>query len=153
EIFLPIILSIIGISFIVLLRKIEFLSKYLHLSLGDKSTEKSIITPYDKLDRVSLEKIVDKLSSSFTILITIYGLLFTFIISQHFGLIFTHWTVISWTGWILAIIVRSASTALELSDIVERSSMDNKLLLKTARKIYAIKMYYKHTIFLLIPAI
>lgn len=109
-------------------------------------------TPYDNFELEQLQKIVDKLSRNFTILITIYGFLFVFIISQNFQHVSYSWTVIIWSGWVLAIIVRTANIALSLTDILETSEI-NKTVKIAASMIYAYNRYYKHTTYLLVFAV
>lgn len=105
-------------------------------------------TPYDNFQLDALQRIVDRLGRNFTILITIYGFLFVFIISQNFQHVSYSWAVIIWSGWILAIIVKTANIALSLTDILETTQIK-----VAAPTIYAYNRYYKHTTYLLVFAV
>lgn len=137
------IIGVVGIIFTLMLRYSRFYKTY---AIKDLDTTKPIVTPYENLDENALQKIVDKLSRNYGILITIYGLLFAFIISQNFQHVFSRWTVIVWIGCVLAIIVRSANIALSLTDVIEKGkTMDH-----VAKTVYSYNQYFKHTSFLLI---
>lgn len=109
-------------------------------------------TKYDNLDITKLEKIVNKLINNYRILTTVYAVLFTFIISTNLDKSFSNWAFIIWSGWTLAIIVRTGVTSLELADILEITD-EKTPIEQTARKIYAFNAYVKHALYLLVPAV
>ena len=108
-------------------------------------------TPYDDLDFNKLENIINRLINNYRILITVYGVLFAFIITTNLDKAFSNWAFIIWIGWTLAIIVKIGTMALDLSDMLEISN--GKKLIDTARKIYSYKNYVKHALYLLVPAV
>lgn len=108
-------------------------------------------TKYDDFNIEKLEKITNRLINNYRILISIYAVLFAFIISTNLDKAFSNWAFIIWTGWTLAIIVRTGITSLELTDIIEIA--DEKNLQETARKIFAFNTYVKHALYLLVPAV
>lgn len=144
----------VGIFLIVLYKKHSFFrGKNEKYGLGG-SEDHFIVskTKYDKFDIPKLEKIVNRLINNYRILTTIYAVLFTFVISTNLDKAFSNWAFIIWTGWTLAIIVRTGVTSLELTDILEIT--DEKTELKqTARKIFAYKEYVRHALYLLVPAV
>lgn len=109
-------------------------------------------TPYEAFDFETLLGIADKLSKNLSILITIYGFLFVFIISQNFQHVTYSWPVIIWSGWVLAIIVRTANIALNLTDVMEIAKV-NDTIKTAANTIYAYNRYFRHTTFLLVFAV
>ncbi len=108
-------------------------------------------TEYDELSLDSLDKIRDRLNRNFAILITIYGLIFAFIISENLSRAFVSWSLIIWTGWVLAIIIRSGITTIELIDIIEIKK-DNKEQ-GVAKQIFAAKTFFRHSLYLFVPAL
>ena len=151
DITILVILLLVG-SVMTLLLKFNKKIKELEVKSRPAPKKGMFITPYDAFDEGTLQKIVDKLSRNFGILVTIYGFLFTFIISQNFQHVFSKWTVILWAGWVLAIIVKNANVALDLTDIVELAKKNNNSAY-AAKKIYAYNRYFRHATFLLILAV
>lgn len=77
-------------------------------------------TPYEKSTPGDLEKIINKISNNYRIVITIYGVLLAFVVSDKLSSTLSNWSFLIWTGWIIAIIIRAGMHLYELSDIMER---------------------------------
>ena len=93
-----------------------------------------------------LEKILQKITNNFRILITIHGILLGFIVtSQKIILVFSSWYFVIWAGLILATIIRGARLSIELSDVLEVNGND-----AARRKIFAAKKFYTTSLILLI---
>lgn len=150
------VMLIVGIIMLILLKRSDRFQKY-HAEYDKFAKYKSelvpIETPYDDFQITKLEKIVNNLSNNYRILITIYGILFAFIVSDNLRLAFSSWPYIIWTGWTLAIIVRTGITALDLTDIIEITDNDPEKVKNTAKKINAYKSYFKHSLYLLVVAV
>jgi len=150
-------LVMLGIGIILLaLRQNKRVSNLLQPGLSEYSAKRvsKPATSYDKLDIEKLEKVVTKLNTNYRILITVYGVLLAFVVSNTMEFAFSNWAVIIWTGWILAIIVRTGTISLRLSDITELEAINTEEeRQKIARLIYASKTYAKHALIVLILAI
>ncbi|MBI1828787.1 MAG: hypothetical protein HY222_06240 [Thaumarchaeota archaeon] len=149
DILLSIIVFFAAIGLAMIIRYNKFVKTYFY---NYRTVKPFSPTPYDTFNLETLQRIVDKLSRNFTILITIYGFLFVFIISQNFQHVSYSWPVIIWSGWVLAIIVRSANIALVLTDTLERAQVNGTIRI-AASMIYAYNRYYKHATYLLVFAV
>lgn len=153
EIWYQIVLLFVAIIFIILAQH-KKIKSFLVTYLKSTPNKQSYSTLYDNLTIPQLEKIVKKTSDNYRLLITVYGVLLAFVISGNLELAFSRWSLVIWGGWILAIIVRSGSFAMNLSDILEIYNIecaDIKLLV--ARRVYASQTFLKHALYLLVPAI
>ena len=154
EISIFVILLITGGIFIILTQN-KTIRKFLVTNLKwAKIKPEAYITDYDNLTLEQLEKIVKKTSDNYRLLITVYGVLLAFVISGNLELAFSRWSFVIWCGWILALIVRSGSFAMNLSDIIETNNVVNaQVKLLVARRVFAAKTFLNHALYLLVVAI
>lgn len=143
------ILVTIGVGFIILLL---FLKTNILKNLSQKYKTKSGYrykeNPYDKLEKPDLMNIISKTNTSYRIIIIIYGILLAFVVSDKISLALSSWYFIIWSGWILAIMVKAGAVSMALSDIAETRSIN-----EVRNEIYAKKIFFKHSIYLLVLGI
>jgi len=106
-------------------------------------------TPYDSTETEELKNIGTKLSQSFIALITVYGVLLAFVISDKIAFALTSWSFLIWTGWVLAVIVRAGLMLMSLVDMFEKKYSIDFL----RQKIFGIKEFFKLTLVMLPIAI
>jgi hypothetical protein len=154
EISYSIILTILGLIFVIFLIKNKKLLNFVKKKGGFPDAPKFLKTPYEgpdetTLDKSNLEKIADRLANNFRILITIYGILLAFIVSDKIETVFSSWPFMLWTGWILGVIIKAGWHLWSMSDLVERKSD----LVEISREIYNQREFFKHMMILLAVAI
>lgn len=133
---------VIGVIYFTLEFKNKRLSDLtLEISKKLKSAE-YIKTPYDNLNAPDLEKIINKISNNFRIVITIYGVLLAFVVSDKISSSLSNWGFLIWAGWIIAIIIRASMHLYELSDIIERGWQ----LTYIRKTVFASNQFFKHSL-------
>jgi len=91
--------------------------------------------------------IANNVSNNIKTLITIYGILLSFMIANQLSIASRSLTFAIWSGWILATIIRGGQFGYILSDIWETEQN-----LETAKeKIVSANLYYKRATYLFIP--
>lgn len=134
---------IIGMTFLGLLYSNSKFNSWIFQRLYIK---KLSVTPYDKLEKDELKQIISNLNNQYRVLITVFGILLTFIISDKISFALFSWNFIIWVGWILGVIVKSTWNMIGLSDIIER-----KLSLEDIRfESYKNKQLIKHSFVILV---
>ncbi|MEX2191995.1 MAG: hypothetical protein WD717_01245 [Nitrosarchaeum sp.] len=146
--------TIVGIVFTVMLVKSSKFSNFLYANGGLPEKLKYKKTPYENLDqpildKSSLDNIINRISNNYRILVTIYGILLAFVVSDKISLIFSSWAFMIWTGWVLGVIIKAGWHLWEMSDLIERKSD----LIDISRDIYNQKEFFKHMMILLAIAI
>jgi len=110
--------------------------------------KKTTGTPYDNFSKEEIKDIVTRMNANYRVIITIYGVLLAFVISDRVGLVLINWNFLIWTSWLLAIIVRAGMISMSLFDLVETNSLD-----KAKKHLYASKIFFKNSLFLLLLGI
>ena len=146
--------TVLGIVFLTFTLKNKKFYNFLgnHGGLPEKTTYKK--TPYEnldqpRLDKYSLNNILNRISNNYRILVTIYGILLAFVVSDKISLIFSSWGFMLWTGWVLAVIIKAGWHLWEMSDLMERKND----LIEISREVYNQKEFFKHMMILLVIAI
>ncbi|WP_155991155.1 hypothetical protein [Candidatus Nitrosotenuis uzonensis] len=144
-----VIFGIFGIIVILLYTKTKLL-KFLEKGIArasDPITDHS--TPYEQFHVDKLETIRNNILNNYRILITIYGILLAFVISDKISYVFSTWSMIIWLGYTLAVIVRTGMISLDLSDIIETETN----LIKLKVRLFAAKKFQKHNLYLLVVTV
>lgn len=138
-----IVLFSIGLSFIVLLFVNKRINSWIYQRLPPTKLGS---TPYDKLEIDDLRPIISNLNQHYRVLITVFGILLAFIVSDKISFALFNWNFIIWVGWVLGVIVKSAWNMIELSDIIERKSSIENIRFES----YKNKQLIKHSFILLV---
>lgn len=105
-------------------------------------------TPYDNLELAELEKIQNRLDGNYRIIITVYGVLLAFVVSDKISYALSSWSFIVWCGWILAVIIKTGFITSKMSDIIEIKRPIEEI----RRKIFSAKEFFNYTLILLVLA-
>jgi hypothetical protein len=154
DILFQLIATILGVGFLILIVKNSKFRDFLDKHGGLPEKVKFRKTPYEyldqsRLDKTSLNNIVNRLSNNYRILVTIYGILLAFVVSDKISLIFSSWAFMIWTGWVLGVIIKASWHLWEMSDLIERKND----LIEISRDVYNQKEFFKHMMILLVVAI
>lgn len=145
DITLSIIFWVLGFVIMLVMYKVPFFN---NLRLGRNRYFRKIEyeqNPYSNLNKEQLQKIIEKMTTSFSIVLVIYGVLLTFMITGPLFNIVS-WYFIIWLGWILAIIVRGGQILASLFDANETES-------ETIRIIHDGKQFFTASLYLLVISI
>jgi len=96
---------------------------------------------YQNVSKPDLDSIINKISNNLIVLISIYGILLAFIISNNLTLSLESWAFTVWTGLILGIILRAAVHINRLSDATYLQTE------VAARYASEAKRFFKHAIY------
>ena len=141
-------------SFLLFLFKYTSIRKFVLISTKKQNYDSQDlqITPYDNLKEETLEKIINKLTNNYRIVVAVYGILLSFVVSDILIKQSPNWSVILWTGWIVGFTVRIGIISINLSDKLE-TRKNNESLLNIAQYVYGSRNFLKHSLLILIPLI
>jgi len=141
---LPYFLAMIaGLVFIGLLQFNKNFNTWVYRRLFSKKLSS---TPYDHLEEEDVKYILSNVNNHYRILITVFGILLAFIVSDKISFALFNWNFIIWVGWVLGVIVRITWNMIGLSDIIERKISLNEVRFET----YKNKQLIKHSFVLLV---
>lgn len=146
-------LFLIG-SFLLFLFKYPTIKKFILISSqkDNETVQEDHTTPYDHISEPNLEKIINKLTNNYRIVVAVYGVLLSFVVSDILITKEPNWSIIIWTGWIIGFTVRIGAISITLSDVLENRK-NNESLVSIARYVYGSKNFLKHILIILIPLI
>jgi|APSaa5957512535_1039671.scaffolds.fasta_scaffold00891_19 hypothetical protein len=140
-------------TILLFLLKYSKIRKFILISTKKRNGDlKKIQTIYDNLEEEKLEKIINKLTNNYRIVIAVYGVLLSFVVSDILITKEPNWSIILWTGWIIGFTVRIGVISITLSDKLETKKHDESLL-DIAQYVFASKNFLKHILIVLIPLI
>lgn len=146
DITLYLILTILGVVFLILLFKNERVTKFF-LSGKSLVSQDEIKNPYDAFDEIKLKSILDRLTNNYRILLAVYGILLAFVVSDKISYSLISWNFLIWSGYVLGVIMKAGWNLVDLTDIMERNPN------KASRIIFRNKEFFRHTLILLAVAI
>lgn len=139
---------IIGIILLAILASSKKLRNIHNKYNSEKEKKEYKETLYDNLDFDELDKKAEKLNHIYQILVIIYAVLLTFIITEKISLALTNWYFVIWCGWVLALLVRIGTTMFTLFDLSKKNSIT-----KNRHNVFAAREFFRHALFLLIPSV
>ncbi len=114
----------------------------------DSQPRKQLKNPYEDLNMSQLTNIAERVTSNIRIVVGVYGVLLSFMVTTNLQIAFSSWIFALWTGWTLAIMIRAGNFASSIIDIEVIKSEE-----LAAHKVFAAREFSKHAIYLLVIAI
>ncbi len=106
-----------------------------------------IRSPYKNIkDKKDFIPIITNISNNLRNLMTIYGILLSFIVTTQLDIIFRSWTFAIWSGFILAVIARAGHYGYTISDIWEREEIS-----EIGKKVNIANLFYRHATYMFVP--
>jgi hypothetical protein len=143
-----IILTIIGFVILALISKVPSLVKRDELRKDLLEKEEYRKSVYDNIPLSELNSVVKNMNVGYPAVLTVYGILLAFIVSDKIFLATSSWFFIVWSGWILAILVRTGLVIRKFFDVTETKNQTEII-----RIVVDGKLFFKHAFYFLIPTI